>query len=86
MRSIVSLTFITKDGYLLPVIWVIFHDDHTSRLSFGNEFFPALSACASCTLELHLLVSLVVDGDDPAFSDSHGDITISHGKGVVASL
>jgi hypothetical protein len=36
--------------------------------------------------EPHLLVGLVVDGDDSAFSDGHGDITISHGKGVVAGL
>lgn len=29
---------------------------------------------------------LVVYRDDPAFSDGHGDITISHRKGVVARL
>jgi len=36
--------------------------------------------------KMNLLVGLVVDRDDPAFSDGHGDITISHGEGVVARL
>jgi hypothetical protein len=36
--------------------------------------------------ELNLLVSLIVDGDDSAFSDSHGDITVSHREGIVARL
>jgi hypothetical protein len=31
-------------------------------------------------------MGLVKDGGDPAFSDSHGDITISHGERIVACL
>lgn len=72
---------------VLPVIGVIFHDDHTSSLTLWNEFLPILSAYHYVhRADYSLLMSLIVDRDDSAFPYGHGDITISHGESIIPRL
>lgn len=80
------MTVDTRSVSLLPVVRVVFHDNHSTGLTLGNEFLPASSVSITESRRCHPLVRFVKDGYNPAFSDSHSQVPISHRKGIVASL
>jgi hypothetical protein len=65
---------------------VVLHDDHTTSLIFGNELLSVLISGLLVVMGQHLLMGLVEDRYNPAFSDSHGKVAVRHGKRVVTRL